>query len=116
LKSNTTDYTQSATPSFKPSPICPIAQRVTSGCHAFTNAKATGRSATHGRVWDYARTDRLITKDVEFNDYCLEFEVAVSAWWIGRRDESIEIFTKLLTKDLTPEYRTAIEGNLARIQ
>ena len=57
-----------------------------------------------------------LTKDVEFNDYCLEFEVAVSAWWIGRQDESIEIFTKLLTKDLTPEYRTAIEGNLARIQ
>jgi len=57
-----------------------------------------------------------LTEDVEFNEYCLEFEVAVSAWWIGRRDESIEIFTKLLTKDLTPEYRTAIEGNLARIQ
>jgi len=54
--------------------------------------------------------------DLGFNDYCLQFEKAVSAWWVGRKDESVEIFTDLLTKDLSPEYRTAIEGNLARIQ
>jgi hypothetical protein len=47
--------------------------------------------------------------------YCLEFEKAVSGWWIGRKDESKEILNSLLTKDIEPSYREAVENNLRKI-
>ena len=47
--------------------------------------------------------------------YCLEFEIAVSAWWIGRRDESKSIFTKLLSVSLPSEYAESVRINLERI-
>lgn len=48
--------------------------------------------------------------------YCLEFENAVSAWWIGRRDESWYLLTKLKDmKNITPEYAAAVAANVARI-
>ena len=53
--------------------------------------------------------------DVEYVEYGLAFEKAVSGWWVGRKDESILLFNQLLEKDLTPEYRQAVENNLARI-
>lgn len=49
------------------------------------------------------------------NEDSLTFQKAVSAWWIGRRDESIALFNELLEKDLTDDYRKAIESNLAKI-
>jgi tetratricopeptide (TPR) repeat protein len=54
--------------------------------------------------------------DLEYTDYCLLFEKGVAAWWIGRKDEAIEIFNNLLTYDLTPEYKQVVQDNLARIQ
>lgn len=48
-------------------------------------------------------------------DYCLLFEQAVSAWWIGRAAESRELLTKLFAMDLTPEYAKAVQHNLERI-
>jgi len=53
--------------------------------------------------------------DVEYVEYGLAFEKAVSGWWVGRKDESILLFNQLLEKDLTPKYRQAVESNLARI-
>jgi len=53
--------------------------------------------------------------DCEFNSYCLNFEKAVSGWWIGRAEESRLLFQQLLQLDLTPEYRQSIERNLATI-
>lgn len=50
-----------------------------------------------------------------YGDYCLEFERAVAAWWIGRKDESESIFNELLSRDIAPEYRSAIEFNLSRL-
>ena len=47
--------------------------------------------------------------------YCLLFEKAVSAWWVGRREESIALFTELQAMDLNETYRSAVEGNLRRI-
>lgn len=47
--------------------------------------------------------------------YSLEFEKAVSSWWIGRKEESIELFTKLKAQHITEEYRKAVEANLARV-
>ena len=47
--------------------------------------------------------------------YCLLFEKAVSAWWIGRREESIKLFKELDGMDLNETYRNAIGDNLRRI-
>jgi tetratricopeptide (TPR) repeat protein len=48
-------------------------------------------------------------------DYCLKFEKAVSAWWIGRPEESRKILTELFAMDLAPEYAQAVRNNLERI-
>jgi hypothetical protein len=47
--------------------------------------------------------------------YVLQFEKAVSAWWIGRKDESVEIFNKLDAMYLEPGYRQAVKHNIERI-
>lgn len=46
----------------------------------------------------------------------LLFQKAVSAWWIGRKNESVEIFEYLLTiEDLPQEYKKSVVDNLQRI-
>jgi hypothetical protein len=47
--------------------------------------------------------------------YVLLFEKAVSAWWIGRADESIEILKRLNEMDIAPAYKSAVQHNLERI-
>lgn len=54
--------------------------------------------------------------NVEYYDYALYFEKAVCAWWIGRQNESKEIFIKLLeNKNMTEIYKKACLENLSRI-
>ena len=54
--------------------------------------------------------------DVEYRGiYCLEFEKAVSAYWIGRKDESIFLLRKLTHLSIAPEYANAVKSNLERI-
>jgi hypothetical protein len=49
-------------------------------------------------------------------DYSLEFQKAISSWWIGRKDESIDLLTKLsLRDDLSLLYQTAIIDNLRKL-
>jgi hypothetical protein len=48
-------------------------------------------------------------------EYVLEFEKAVSAWWIGRKEESTSLFTKLKTQELAYEYKKSVEDNLERL-
>jgi len=48
-------------------------------------------------------------------EYCLEFEVAVSLYWIGRKDESLKLFRKLSYESISPEYENAVKSNLERI-
>lgn len=50
-----------------------------------------------------------------YGDYCLKFEKAVSAYWIGRKDESLVLFKELEALEVAPEYRAAIQSNLERI-
>jgi hypothetical protein len=59
-------------------------------------------------------SDELFDKDYSWK--YIEFEKAVSAWWIGRKNESISIFKSLLEFDLPQEYIDAIKSNLERIQ
>jgi tetratricopeptide (TPR) repeat protein len=47
-----------------------------------------------------------------YGKYCLEFEKAVSAYWVGRRDESISMFIQLKTKNLESDYVESVETNL----
>jgi tetratricopeptide (TPR) repeat protein len=50
-------------------------------------------------------------------EYSLLFQKAVSAWWVGRRDESIKIMTELAnTPGLAPEYLYSITSNLERMR
>jgi tetratricopeptide (TPR) repeat protein len=50
-------------------------------------------------------------------DYSLLFQKAVAAWWVGRRDESIEIMAKLSAMpEISPEYSLAITSNLERMR
>jgi len=55
--------------------------------------------------------------DVEYPGiYGLEFEKAVSAWWIGRKDESQEIFERLLAdSSVSDTYVGAIKYNMERL-
>lgn len=48
--------------------------------------------------------------------YGLLFEKAISAWWVGRKDESISILTELLDRyTMTEEFTNACIHNLERI-
>lgn len=47
--------------------------------------------------------------------FCLTFERAVSAYWIGRKDESIDLFHALNKQDLPPDYRQAVLANMERL-
>lgn len=54
---------------------------------------------------------------VDYNGkYCLEFEKAVSGWWIGRKEESKKLLESLLTKDIPEDYKKAVEYNLLLIK
>lgn len=48
-------------------------------------------------------------------NYVLLFEKAVSAWWIGRKDESFELLHKLDGMKLTHDYEVAVKSNLGRL-
>jgi hypothetical protein len=47
--------------------------------------------------------------------YAIMFEKAVSGWWLGRKEESLEIFLDLLKQDIPESYRGSIEWNVKRI-
>jgi hypothetical protein len=48
--------------------------------------------------------------------YGLIFEKAVSAWWVGRQDESVDLFKNLLLDPgLTEEYRNSVNSNLKNL-
>jgi hypothetical protein len=49
-------------------------------------------------------------------EYSLEFQAAISAWWIGRKEESIERLVKLSTRDdLSYAYKVAVDDNLKKL-
>jgi len=47
-------------------------------------------------------------------EYVLDFEKAVSAWWIGRKEESVKLLKELQSQELADDYRKAVESNLER--
>ena len=83
------------------------------------------RQGNWRKAWVYSRIGQNVANDdfgfsplpadVGYVSYALEFEEAVAAWWLGRKQESIDIFNELLRLDISDEYRKAIEANLAVI-
>ena len=64
----------------------------------------------------YADTAQPLQASVGYEGkFCLEFEAAVSAWWIGRIDESKEKFLKLLEDDIAENYKVSVRQNLETI-
>lgn len=47
--------------------------------------------------------------------YCLLFEKAVSAYWIGRKDESIILLLQLRLQDMVDEYKNSVNYNLRQL-
>lgn len=57
-------------------------------------------------------SEPLKTSVEYFNKHVFTFEKAVCAWWMGRLDESLELFLELRDKGLPNHYTTSIENNL----
>lgn len=53
--------------------------------------------------------------DVGFKPYGLLFERAVSSYWLGRREMSLELFKHLKALNLAPEYRANVEDNYKKL-
>lgn len=51
-----------------------------------------------------------------FGTYCLLFELGVSAYWLGRKDESLRLFEYLQGCQLEPNYRASVDDNLRRLR
>lgn len=47
--------------------------------------------------------------------YSLEFQKGVAAWWVGRQDETGDIFRKLIKEPISQIYMNAIIGNMDRL-
>ena len=47
--------------------------------------------------------------------FCLEFQKALAAYWVGRPEESRKILIRLSQMDISMEYQKAIEENLGRL-
>jgi tetratricopeptide (TPR) repeat protein len=54
--------------------------------------------------------------DVEYpGEYVLFFQKAVSAWWVGQKDESLEILNNLYKQDISDMYKNAVSYNLEKL-
>lgn len=70
--------------------------------------------AVLGLGWSYEREEQLV--DIGYDgEYCLLFEKAVSAYWIGRKDESEKLFKQLCNENILPHYANAVKDNLEKL-
>jgi hypothetical protein len=81
------------------------------------------RASEWQSCYSTAKIGELVLHNIEYDlgiegyygRYCLEFEQAVSAYWIGRVAESVALFRRLEKQDLRPEYQKSVRENLLRI-
>lgn len=65
----------------------------------------------HGGV-----VSQLLPIDVGYyGTYCLEFQLAVAAWWIGRKEQSLRILRRLSETDIHPTFANAVKYNLEKL-
>lgn len=71
--------------------------------------------ASMGVNWSY--NDEPLPADIGYyGRYCNEFQMAVAAWWIGRKDEALDILKDLSQQDgLHPMYQNAVTYNLEKL-
>lgn len=71
--------------------------------------------ASMGAGW--AWNEEALPADIGYyGDYCLRFQMAVAAWWIGRKDEALDILNTLANRDdLNPIYQNAVTYNLEKL-
>ena len=70
--------------------------------------------AVMGLGWSYEREEQLV--DVGYyGEPCLLFEKAVAAYWIGRKDEALQLFKSLSHDELPDNYKQAIKQNLEKL-
>ena len=70
--------------------------------------------ATLGLGWSMTVEEQLV--DIGYDgEYCLQFEQAVSAYWIGRKEESLQLFNELSTQPILPHYAEAVKQNLEKL-
>jgi hypothetical protein len=50
-----------------------------------------------------------------YGAYCLLFQKAVAAWWIGRKDESLATLRVLNGLNLNQQYKDAVKFNLEKL-
>ena len=68
-----------------------------------------------GQNWALCNPDALDIDLGYYGSYCLEFQLGISAWWIGRKEESIQTLLTLSKQELHPAYTLAIKNNLEKI-
>lgn len=67
-----------------------------------------------GRGWSHY-IEKLPIELGYYGEYCLEFQMAISAWWIGRKEESIATLEQLSKRDMHPIFTEAVNSNLERL-
>jgi hypothetical protein len=69
--------------------------------------------ACTGLLFAYESLTPLPARVDYLGDYCFIFEKAVSCWWIGRKDESLQLLNELnVREDIASAYKQAVLKNL----
>jgi hypothetical protein len=71
--------------------------------------------AVLGQGWANQPTDDLCEKVGYYGSYCLSFQRYIAAWWIGRKNESIDGLRALAQTSTNKIYKDAIAYNLEKI-
>jgi hypothetical protein len=71
--------------------------------------------AVLGLGWATEVDPELSHKVGYFGKYCLLFQQYVAAWWIGRKDESIEGLRYLSQIEMNQMYKDAVTHNLEKL-
>ena len=70
--------------------------------------------AVIGKGWE--NTTETLPLDLGYlGSYCLDFQRAVSAWWVGRKEEALETLDTLSKMELHPVYRESVKQNLEKL-
>lgn len=71
--------------------------------------------AVLGQGWANEPTDDLSEKVGYYGSYCLLFQRYIAAWWVGRKDESINGLRELRAMKTNQIYKDAIAYNLEKL-
>ena len=78
------------------------------------NWQETYTFAVMGLNW--AGTHDPLPADLEYYDaYCLRFQQYIAAWWIGRKDESLNGLKELAQLEMVQMYKDAVQYNLDKL-